>query len=158
MREGRVLRRTVMGRPKKQVEAPKEEAPIVPRRDAKAIAAITILVVAAIALACYELSTGQMYVKVDTQDDVGNASVMAVVYQGDVSSKLEKGDLASCGQALAAVGVEPGQEVFVEGRWFGTYTVAVLDMDGKIDPRGTCAVTTVGRGETHVSIMLSARS
>lgn len=147
-----------MGRPRKQPEPVKEEEPLVPKANAKAVAVVTILVVAAIALAYYELSTGSLYVKVDVQDDARDTNLIAVVYQGDVSAKIAKGDLASCGQAAATVGVEPGNEVLVDGRWMGTYTVVVLDADGKVDPRGTSVVINVGRGETHVGMMLSARS
>lgn len=132
-----------------------EEQPNAPGQDAATILVVLALVIAAAVAAMNILATGDLYVKVEWSGDMRSTPTPLVcVYEGDVSGILESGDVPSYPQALVAATVQPGSEVKMDGRWKGTYTVALVTTSGRLADDSPVIVTTVGKDETHVAFEL----
>lgn len=140
--------------PRKKAE-PKIEAPVEAAKPGYAsIAFVLTVLVITVALVSQTLSTGRLFVQVDTVGrSASDGAFLVCVYEGDVVEELRSGRAESIPQAIAAVTVVSGVETEVEGHWKGVYTLAVITSADRVDEGASVLRTEVAQGDTHIGFM-----
>lgn len=148
-----------MAKATRKQRATSDEEETLSTREGIAVIVVAVLLIAGAALAWFALSTGNLYVLVEANGNAPSGyTPLVCVYAGNQTEALSSGDASAIPQAEAAVLVELGTETKIEGRWRGTYTIAVMNATGTVDPSSCILTTQVGKGDTHVGIMLDGDS